>query len=78
MPKLIQDKFTSRSISRQRKYQLRREERGLCRICGAPVATTRDTQRKLCALHLAEARGHARDSSSPPLPPIPADLLDCV
>ena len=36
MPKLIQDRFTSLAVSRQRKYQLRREAAGRCRLCGEP------------------------------------------
>jgi hypothetical protein len=36
MPKQIQDEFTKMRISRQRKYQLRRERDGKCRVCGSP------------------------------------------
>lgn len=39
MPRLIQDEFTMLDISAQRKYQLRRERDGLCRLCGEPAET---------------------------------------
>lgn len=52
MPKLIQDRFTAMRISAQRRYQLRREAAGRCRICGQPGAPycTRclKKQRELC------------------------------
>lgn len=38
MPRLIQDEFTMLPVSAQRKWQLRRERDGLCRLCGAPMA----------------------------------------
>lgn len=31
---MIRDEFTARRISRQRKYQLRRQKQGRCIICG--------------------------------------------
>lgn len=34
MPKLIVDQFSSMPVSRQTKYKLRRQEKGLCPICG--------------------------------------------
>lgn len=34
----IADEFSALPCSRQRKYQLRREARGLCRLCGKPAA----------------------------------------
>ncbi len=33
----IHDTFTNLAVSRQRKYQLRNEQRGLCIICAAPA-----------------------------------------
>jgi hypothetical protein len=54
MPKLIQDRFTSLPVSRQRKYQLRREAAGRCRLCGEPGAP-------YCARH-SEAQGKFRQN----------------
>ena len=34
MPKIISDKFSKLKISRQRKWQLRRQAAGLCILCG--------------------------------------------
>ena len=39
MPKLILDEFSNLPVSRQRKWQLRRERDGFCRICGVKRAT---------------------------------------
>ena len=36
MPKLIQDEFSALNVSAQRRYQLRKNKAGCCRICGAP------------------------------------------
>ena len=49
MPKLILDEYSNQPISRQRKYQLRRESKGLCRICGGPGGP-------LCAKHKPQPR----------------------
>lgn len=35
----IKDKFTNLPVSRQRKYQLRKKQSGMCIICGKPRAT---------------------------------------
>lgn len=51
MAKLIQDEFTSMRISRQRRYQLRREKAGLCRLCGLPISAS-----GYCAEHLEKQR----------------------
>ena len=41
----IQDKFAKLDVSRQRKYQLRRQAEGLCVMCGRRKLVTRT----LCA-----------------------------
>ncbi len=51
----IQDEFTGLPISRQRKYQLRRQRDGLCTQCGEPVE-----QGGRCVKHLVEARERQR------------------
>ena len=54
MPKQIQDEFTGMRISRQRRYQLRHEKRGLCRCCSEPaVRDGRGDAKGLCARHAA-------------------------
>lgn len=35
----IKDKFTKLPVSRQRKWQLRKQSKGLCILCGEPLAT---------------------------------------
>lgn len=52
MSKQIQDKFTGMAISRQRKYQLRREARGLCRTCGSKAVKGT----KYCLAHREKQR----------------------
>ncbi len=37
MGKTIQDEFTNKKLSRQRKYQLRKSRDGLCCQCGKPT-----------------------------------------
>ncbi len=54
---MIKDKFSDLKISRQRKWQLRKESKGLCSICGEPAISgarcvthmiaNREQQRKL-------------------------------
>ena len=51
----IQDEFTHLSISRQRKYQLRKKKEQRCLICGKPVATT-----NFCLDHAVAARERQR------------------
>jgi hypothetical protein len=46
MPKLIKDSFSDLPITRQRRYQLRREKEGRCRVCGKGTGP-------LCKKHLA-------------------------
>lgn len=50
MPKLIVDQFTSRPVSRQRKYQLRKQAKGQCRICGKLAKDG------ICPKHAAQSR----------------------
>ena len=44
--KKIQDEFTNRKVSHQRKSQLRNVKKGLCKICGKPKITS-----SLCEFH---------------------------
>ena len=39
MPKIINDKVSKLKISRQRKWQMRRQADGLCVLCGEPAVT---------------------------------------
>jgi hypothetical protein len=57
MKRLIEDEFTRLPISRQRKYQLRRQRDGRCTQCGEPVV-----EGKRCLKHLIEAREHQRQT----------------
>lgn len=52
MSRQIQDRFTGMDISPQRRYQLRREARGLCRICSGRVVAGK----KYCATHLEKQK----------------------
>jgi 5-methylcytosine-specific restriction endonuclease McrA len=54
--KPIKDEFSNRKISRQRRYQLRRQRDGLCTICGdlAAGGTSR------CLKHLVKSREQGR------------------
>ena len=58
--RLIQDKFTSLKVSRQRRYQLRREAAGLCRLCGDKATP----ESAYCKKHLAAQRRHVRRNNS--------------
>jgi hypothetical protein len=55
MRRPIQDEFTSLPISRQRKYQLRKQREGRCTECGEPAA-----QGSRCLKHLVKARERQR------------------
>jgi hypothetical protein len=55
MRKPIQDEFTTLSISRQRKYQLRMQRDHRCSDCGEPAA-----QGSRCVKHLVKARERQR------------------
>lgn len=61
MPKLILDKFTTMAISRQRRYQLRRQQAGCCKICGERAVP----DKLLCEKHEAAAVEHMRTKRSP-------------
>lgn len=50
MPKLIQDEFTNKRISRQKRYQLRKKKAGVCQVCG------RESEGRLCPEHEEAAR----------------------
>lgn len=47
MPKLIQDEFSGLKISAQRRYQLRKNKAGCCRICGGPGTPYCETHRTM-------------------------------
>lgn len=51
----INDEFTHLPISRQRKYQLRRQRDGKCTECGEPVV-----EGSRCLKHLIKARERQR------------------
>jgi hypothetical protein len=51
----IQDEFSSMPISRQRKYQLRRQRDSQCTECGEPTA-----EGSRCLKHLIKARERQR------------------
>jgi hypothetical protein len=55
MRKRIQDEFTNLEISRQRKYQLRKQRDNRCTECGAPAM-----QASRCLKHLVLARERQR------------------
>jgi hypothetical protein len=55
MKKRIQDKFTNLAISRQRKYQLRKQRGKRCTECGQPAI-----QGSRCLQHLVKARKRQR------------------
>jgi hypothetical protein len=61
MPKLILDKFTTMPISRQRRYQMRRQQEGRCKLCAEPAARGK----LLCAAHERAAAEHMRSKRSP-------------
>lgn len=71
MGKLIQDEFTSMRVSRQRRYQLRREKAGLCRICGDVCATGQ----VYCITHLEKQRILCRKVKTDTTNPNPQDLI---
>lgn len=50
--KIITDEFSSLPISRQRRYQLRHERDGICKLCDEPAA--KDSA--FCATHLKKQR----------------------
>lgn len=51
--RLIFDKFTKLPVSRQRKYQLRKQAKGLCGICGTPGVPRPPGKKKVrCQKHL--------------------------
>ena len=55
MKETIKDEFTRLPISRQRKYQLRRQRDRRCTQCGEPVV-----EGTRCLKHLVEARERQR------------------
>jgi hypothetical protein len=55
MRRQIQDEFTHLEISRQRKYQLRKQRDNRCTECGEPAA-----QGSRCLQHLVKARERQR------------------
>ena len=75
MPAAILDEFASLDISRQRRYQLRKEKAGACRLCGAKAARGHH----YCAQHLEEQRARCRKTPVKPgrraRPASPRDLI---
>jgi len=63
MPKLIQDEFSALNISDQRRYQLRREKRGLCRLCGSAVVAGKP----YCQKHYERQLGYGRAKPATPV-----------
>ena len=55
MRKRIQDEFTDLPVSRQRKYQLRKQRDQRCTECGEPAV-----QGSRCLKHLVKARERQR------------------
>jgi hypothetical protein len=55
MPNAIHDEFAKLKISRQRKYQLRKQRDGRCVICGDTAAAS-----SLCLKHLIARRENQR------------------
>src|SRR5437899_1700139 len=55
MGKQIRDEFTDLPLSRQRKYQLRKQRDGRCSECGAPASAG-----SRCVQHLVQARENQR------------------
>jgi hypothetical protein len=55
MRRRIEDEFTSLTISRQRKYQLRKQRDRRCTECGEPAAVG-----SRCLKHLIKARERQR------------------
>lgn len=80
MGKLIQDQFTNLPISRQRRYQLRHEARGQCRLCDNRAAGDsaycpyhQERQRILCN---RVPRPRNRDVNSTPAPATSTATID--
>lgn len=61
MPKLILDKFTTMRISGQRRHQMRKQEKGICKIC--PERAVKG--KLLCPVHEEAAAAHMRVKRSP-------------
>lgn len=64
MPRLIQDEFTMLEVSPQRKYQMRRERDGRCRICGrkgAPYCPPHAERQKRLCTEAARLLAHPED-----------------
>ena len=55
MRKHIEDEFSQLPVSRQRKYQLRRQHNGRCIICGEPAVTAAH-----CLFHAIKYREQRR------------------
>jgi len=60
MPKLIEDEFTHLPLSRQRKYQLRKQKFNCCRTCGKPIDILFSPQ--YCPIHYEAHKVFARTS----------------
>ena len=51
MPKRIKDEFSALPVSKQRKYQLRKQRDGRCLLCGKPTLGA-----QLCLKHWVQKR----------------------
>lgn len=60
MRRPIKDEFTTLSVSRQRKYQLRKQRDNRCTECGAPAMNA-----SRCLKHLVLARERQRARKQP-------------
>lgn len=71
-PRAIVDEFTTLPISRQRKYQLRRQLDGCCEKCGVPVELEwkitkkgfKQWRPKLCPTHREHDRIRRKNSTT--------------
>ena len=79
MPRIIEDAFTHLNVSRQRRYQLRMEAAGRCRICGEKGAPYCEKHRKQQSEYdkerREENRPHKPDPQMPLFPETDADKI---
>ena len=55
--RIIEDEFTDLNVSRQRKWQLRKQKENLCEVCGKPAVVTK-SKRRFCADHNEKASAY--------------------
>jgi hypothetical protein len=66
MPRIIEDAFTHLDISRQRRYQLRMESAGRCRICGEKTGEGSP----YCEKHRKAQTGYDQERRGPAVRPM--------